>query len=71
MKSLEHNDKSHKLQKILLSLYKDCHYSLQALRELRDLSQALAKKVSRPLYFVGCLVASTPANCFDNPVHRT
>ena len=53
MKSLEHNDKSHKLQKILLSLYKDCHYSLQALRELRDLSQALAKKVSRPLNFLG------------------
>ena len=53
MKSLEHYDKSHKLQKILLSLYKDCHFSLKALRELRDLSQALAKKVSRPLNFLG------------------
>ena len=34
-------------------MHKEYHYSTKALRELRDLSQALAKKVSRPLNFLG------------------
>ncbi len=53
VKSLEHYDEFVKLRETLQSLYKEYHYSPKALRELKDLAEALEEKVSRPLNVLG------------------
>ena len=53
VKSLEHYDEFLRLRETLQSFYKEYHYSPKALRELRELSEALEEKVSRPLNVLG------------------
>ena len=53
VKSLEHYDDFIKLRETLQSLYQEYHYSAKALRELRNLAEALEEKVSRPLNVLG------------------
>ena len=53
VKSLEHYDEFLKLRETLQNLYKEYHYSPKALRELRELSESLEEKVSRPLNVLG------------------
>lgn len=50
---MEHYDDFMKLRETLQSLYKEHHYSAKALRELRNLAEALKEKVSRPLNVLG------------------
>lgn len=51
--SLQHFEELNKLRETLQSLYKEYHYSPKALRELRELAEALEEKVSRPLNVLG------------------
>ena len=53
VKSLQHFEQFNKLHETLQSLYKEYHYSPKALRELRELAEALKEKVSRPLNVLG------------------
>lgn len=53
VKSLQHFEEFNKLRETLQSLYKEYHYSPKALRELRELAEALEEKVSRPLNVLG------------------
>ena len=45
VKSLQHFEEFNKLRETLQSLYKEYHYSPKALRELRELAEALEEKV--------------------------
>ena len=53
VKSLQHFEEFNKLYEVLQSLYKEYHYSPKALRELRELAEALEEKVSGPLNVLG------------------
>ena len=49
----EHYDEFITIRETLQNLYKEHHYSPKALRELRDLAEALQEKDSRPLNVLG------------------